>query len=68
MKNQQQNMIIVSDFLRSYMLTVLLEKCTYIQIKDTLHIIFQTNDIDICRRPYTFNYKVLKLHLYSLPV
>ena len=68
MKNQQQNMIIVSDFLRSYMLTVLLEKCTYIQIKDTLHIIFQTNDIDICRRPYTFKYKVLKLHLYSLPV
>ena len=53
MKNHLQNMIIVSDFLRSYMLTVLLEKCTYIQIKDTLHIIFQTNDIDICRRPYT---------------
>ena len=53
MKNHLQNMIIVSDFLRSYMLTVLLEKCTYIQIKDTLHIIFQTNDIDICGRPYT---------------
>ena len=58
MKNQQQNMIIVSDFLRSYMLTVLLEKCMYIQIKDTLHIIFKTNGIDICRRPYTFKYKV----------
>ena len=50
------------------MLTVLLEKCMYIQIKDTLHIIFKTNGIDICRRPYTFKYKVLKVHLYSLPV
>ena len=29
MKNHLQNMTIVSDFLRSYMLTVLLEKCTY---------------------------------------
>ena len=37
-------------------------------VKDNLHIIFQTNDIDICRRPYTFKYKVLKLHHYSLPV
>ena len=53
MKNNLQNMIIVSDFLRSYMLTVLLEKCTYKQINDTLHNTFQTNDIDICRRPYT---------------